>query len=475
MLKFVLLSIIMLSAVNAEFLFDKNVAANDKFMCLHKKLYRNEKPTVKANPARILALRRLQSSEKDASIIEDFQKYLCEGNHLKASTTPRKCYKFAKFASEAGLKHLMPTEQLKKLTAKLINEEYDKLKSANEQSGTSNADPDELIFDRNKISVILNKVKAQVTHYVNLLGPSRALAWQSANIQKKRIEYIMLKIHDIFVDDKARALRAWDDYFSAYKSTVEKTTTIANAATIKWIEAIRKRYQELKHDENKDTEQILEPYFKEGTSASEKPSGFWTETVPGIKLPNPKELEEAEPKTPEVPKGRPDVPIKDLIIEIQRTYNIQKMLLAYDQLTTSMKTDIQSCKLSLKGALKRCESLHGKDACEPVSPTMVARKCPRGYIREGPSRCSPVCDNKDYNTSNRAICEIKGELHTIPALTLDKDGEIIGASCGSGFSQNQFICYRDCPKGFKMLAGASCLKTSTVKMGAPFQWTPGDE
>ena len=80
---FVFVGILALCAMaNAEFLFEKNIAADDKFMCLHQKLYRNEKPPVKLNAARILSLKRnLQSLQSDTDST-NLRNYICEGQRL---------------------------------------------------------------------------------------------------------------------------------------------------------------------------------------------------------------------------------------------------------------------------------------------------------------------------------------------------------------------------------------------------------
>jgi hypothetical protein len=293
-------------------------------------------------------------------------------------------------------------------------------------------------------------------------------------IEKTRLLYVMININDLFQKDKLTALEAFDNYYDSFK--VQVTGTIFNSeVTIRWIEAIKKRFQEILAAKNPDTEKILEPYFETGVTTVETPSGAYTEDVPTMTTPSPAPLEEPEPSTVPPKTANEDLLIKDMLIEIQRTYNVEKMLLTYNQLTTSMKNDIDSCNLSLKGALARCEKVHGAGRCEAISATMVAQKCRAGWIREGCCRCIPSCPDTDFNTKNNAFCEMKTQFYALPTLLTNNGSTNTAGGCPNGFELNKILCYKSCPSGTVRIGSNTCLKTAVDYLGAPFVWSAGDE
>jgi len=466
------LGLLVLSAVNAEFLFEKNVAADDKFMCLHKKLYRNEKPAVKANPARVLSLKRVtqQDSETDRNALAAF---LNVQGTLKFTPTTDFCNAISSSLYPVHGAYYM-SDEFKAMVRDSINFVW-----------TSKNQPSVKMLQDIYLSAIKQEVSIRVTNLLGLLGQARINEAQSKGLTKDRLIYIMLNIQTLFIEDAANALKAYDDYYSANIEKVRSSTsTSVNAQVIIfWIESIKKRFQENKIVPDPDTERILEPFVAGGENPSEDPKGAFVETVPKIALPTPAELEETEPTTAVTPKANEDILIKDMIIEIQRTYNVEKMLLTYNQLTTSIKNDIDSCGLSLKAALARCEIFNGVGNCEPISSTMVAPKCPLGYAREGCCRCTPDCGTVGFSSVNRAFCEITGALYQLPLYSAGETSApvpIVGNNfsavpCEQGFTMNKFICYRNCPTGTKYIGSSTCLKTQVIKLGAPFQWTAGDE
>lgn len=476
--KFVFLGLLALSVVNAEFLFERNIAADDKFMCLHKKLYRNEKPVAKTNAARILSLRRNLQSETSATDILNLKNYICEADRLNFKASETFCQKVADYLAAQGYSLYYRSDVFKQMVVDGI-----KLSYSNAQALGQLVTSQGFLQSSTFLGYIGTDVKARVDNMMALLGNNRVTQAKNDGISYERLVYVMLNIKDLYESDKVTASNAYDDYYASNKAQLI-SSTFNSEATVRWIESIRKRFNEIKTLGDPDTERILEPFFEEGfTPVDTVPTGVFTEPVPAVKTPSPAEIEEKEPTTVTVPKTNEDIIIKDMLIEIQRTYNVEKMLLTYNQLTKSLKEDIDSCKLNLKPAIARCEKFHGVGNCEPISSTMVARKCPVGYVREGASRCLVECPAAEFYTTNRAFCEMKNQLHAIPAIqALGAHGltqkATLGLSvgaCKDGFSLNKFVCYRDCPAGTVAIGGSTCLKNQPIALGAPFVWTAGDE
>lgn len=470
-LKFIFLGLVVLSAVNAEFLFEKNVAADDKFMCLHKKLYRNEKPVAKANPARILSLKRVLQTDTDSSK-NALASYLNLQGTLLFQPTTDFCNNVATSLQAEHGAYFM-SDEFKSLVKDSVNAVW-----------TSKNQPSIKELWEKYAQNIQGEVTLRINNLLGYIGKARVNDALEKGLSKIRLTYIMLNIRSLFIEDHAAALKAYDDYFSANIDKVRaSTSTAVNAQVIiYWIEAIKKRFIENKIVPDPDSERILEPFVSGGDLPSETPSGSFMEPVPKVATPTPTEFEEAEPATPVTPKANEDILIKDMIIEIQRTWNVEKMILSYNQLTSSMKIDIDSCGLNLKPALARCEQFNGVGNCEPVSTTMVAPKCPIGYAREGCCRCVADCATTGYTSINRSFCQTTGAFYSKPTFTRGETGTypVVGAgfsagSCPAGMTINTFICYNTCPVGTVNIGAGYCLKTKAINLGAPYQWTAGDE
>lgn len=473
-LKFVFLGLLVLSAVNAEFLFEKNVAADDKFMCLHKKLYRNEKPAnLQKNPARILSLRRTLQDISQSTDQVNLINYL----NLQGTLQFNPINGFSdKIAAALAPKNSLyfRSDQFKIMVRDSVNSVYN----------NKNQPSIDVMSSTDTISLIVAEVQNRLNKMLALIGNARINQATSDGISKDRIIYLMLNIMGLFVDDKVVALKAYDDYYSSNVNQISGSA-FNSEAMVRWIESIKKRFVEIKIIPDPDRERILEPWTKEGFSKTETPAGNYLEKIPSPDLPNPTEFEEPEPKNVVYPKTNEDIIIKDMLIEIQRSYNVQKMLLTYNQLTKSLKEDIDSCKLNLKAAIARCEKFHGANACEAISSTMVAKKCPAGYSREGATRCVVDCPAAGFITTNRSFCEMTDVLHVIPSIisasaitsgmnTVPGLNLAVG-SCQDGFTLNKFICYRNCPAGTRSIGASTCLKEGVIDLGAPFQWAAGDE
>jgi hypothetical protein len=476
-LSIVFLGLLIFSVTKAEFLFDKNTAAEDKFMCLHKKLYRTEKPIIRSNPARILSLKRVLQSlvvfDPSNPDVINLRNFLCEEGRLGFAHRDSFCLKAvaALYTDQIIGQTIFYRSDIYKLTiGATLNDTFNAASAAGQNVNSF----DFLESDTFLQGRFLPLARTRVNAFLNKLGADRQLQIEMDGIERPRLLYVMLNIDDLFVRDTVTALEAFDNYYDSYKTQV-LGTPFNSEATVRWIEAIKKRFQEILAIKTPDTQKILEPYYETGITTVETPSGAFTEDVPSVYTPNPTPLEEPEPTTIPPKTANEDLLIKDMLIEIQRTYNVEKMLLTYNQLTSSMKNDIDSCNLSLKGALARCEAIHGTGRCEPISATMVAQKCRAGWIREGCCRCIPSCPDTDFNTKNNAFCEMKTQFYAYPTLLTNNGSSNTAGGCPPGFELNKILCYRSCPSGTVRIGSNTCLKTAVEYLGSPFVWAAGDE
>jgi hypothetical protein len=471
------------SAIRAEFLFEKNLAADDKFLCLHKKLYRREKPAAASNPARLLSQMRLLQSilppstpggiEGDLKVdYNGMFAYLYENNGFTSNTKAVNQY------TAAMLEYInaFSSDSFKKIAVSTLKATYENLKAS---SGSVSPTSSELIEKFKQ--AVKARVDQMMLTYLMQYNIDQA---DADGISRGKILYVMLNILDLFTEDAKVARTAYEDAYSSNKDQIKNTDAMNSQAIIRWIESIRTRYAQLRAAPTPDTEQILEPYYAEGSAAIDTPSGNYLEPIQITPFERPADFEEPEPN-PEVPVPNENLLIPDMIIEIQRTYNVQKMLMVYNQLPLAMRSDIDSCKLSLSGAFSRCEAAYGAGNCEPISRVAVHQKCPTGYLRQGCCKCVPECDPALYYTTARGFCMHKEDLHHVPALvaaasatnsqTVNSGINIAASACKTGFALNKFVCYRQCPAGTRAIGGATCLKNRPTILGSPFVWSAGDE
>lgn len=484
-LKLVFLCFIAFSAVSAEFLFEKNIAADDKFMCLHKKLYRREKPAAKSNPARILSMMRNLQALYPPGLTSEYQadyngmiSYLTEAGRFSFIISGRTGSAYATALYQNGFIDFFKSDEFKTLVSEAVGYTYDNFKLNNL---LANNPVSSTLFVSKVAANTKLRVDQMMTEYLKQYNIDQA---QKDGISYNKLVYVMLNVLSIFKEDAKTARTAYEDYYSLNKDQVVNTDAINSAAIVRWIESIKTRYAQLRATPTPDTEKLIEPFEDSGDVPVEQPSGDYLETVDLPTTPTPPEINEEQPKTPVIPKVNEDLLIPDMLIEIQRTYNVYRMLLAYNQLTTSLKDDINSCNLNMQPALQRCEAAYGKNNCEAVSATMVNQKCPTGYLRQGCCKCVIECDSTEFYTENRAFCTLKSELHSVPTITAASSatgsntvnsaiGIAIG-SCKQGFALNKFVCYKTCPLNTRQIAG-TCLKHKPIVLGSPFMWTAGDE
>ena len=483
-----------------EFLFSKVQLKEDKFMCLHKVVYRNQVPTQKANPARVLSqLRKLQVDDRAiTNFVGQLEVFLCSRDTkavkisiigdeevvapvLPALVDSRVCQTWAQaFASKGLLLNSVNLQMKIKLSASLLIQSFpttitkDDLISASFIKSLQDS-VDKRITDLNlklkeyRLNVILHKTAAEPNKNV---------------LSLEKLTYIMLNIESLFIRDSKRALRAWDDYYTADLATISRSSVSTNGeAVINFIEKLKKRYDEEKNLPDPDTFELIPPsVYEENKTPEVDVRGDIVEQPEGIKLPTYPKINEPIKPEESTPVKTDDIPIKDLIIEIQRTYNVEKMLLTYNIITAKMRTEIDACNLSLEGAIKRCESFHGLGNCEPISATAANKKCPTGTLRVGCCQCLVECPVEYDSTWNRQVCQIKTERYRVPAISnvqgANTDAIANGLfieRCPAGFSKKGYICFRDCPAGSTRVGDSTCLKDKPIHIGAPFLWSAGDE
>lgn len=488
-LKVFFICLVAVSTIRAEFLFEKSVAADDKFLCLHKKLYRREKPATASNPARILSqMRMLQSVPStyppgmSPDYIPDYNgmyTYIIENvNYMKAGTNVRSASNTCLELYNRGYIDFFKSDDFKALVKDACESTYANLQATNQ---INLIPPTSSGFSSRVGQATATNINNMMTNYLLQYNIDQA---NSDGIAYNKVVYVMLNVLSLFKEDVAVARTAYEDVYSSNKDQVNGTDAINSAAVIRWIESIKARYAQLKAAPTPDTEELIEVFYEEGFIAPETPSGNYIEAVSTPAVPQPTEIVEPEPTTPVVPTVDESLLIPDMIIEVQRTYNVQKMLLAYNSLPSSLRSDIDSCKLNLAGALSRCEAAFGAGNCEAISGAAVSQKCPAGTMRQGCCKCVTVCDPTLYYTTARGFCQHKTDLHQVPAMvaasaangqTVVAGLNLAVANCAAGFALNKFLCYRSCPAGTRAVGGNSCLKTSPTILGSPFAWTAGDE
>ena len=473
-----------ISSVRSEFLFEKSVAADDSFLCLHKKLYRREKPAAPKNPARILSqMRILQSGQityppgMSPDYIPDFNAMLAYlQENLSFTSAPRAANEYCLALYNKGYIDFFKSDNFKIIVRDSAELAFANMKASGITLLVTKSEFANLVGDATS-----TKINQMMTDYLQQYNINQA---STDGIAYNKIVYVMLNILPLFKEDIKTARTAYEDSYSSNKDQVQGTEAINSAAIIRWIESIKTRYAQLKAAPTPDTQQILDPYYDEGFTATDSPAGNYLDSITTPSVPSPTEIAEPEP-TPTVPIANQNLLIPDLIIEIQRTYNVHKMLLTYNQLPQSLRSDIDSCKLSLAPALARCEAAFGAGNCEAISGVAVHQKCPNGYLRQGCCKCVVECDSSQYYSSNAAFCQHKADRHAVPAITSPASAAagsqvVVGlniavGSCTAGFSLNKFLCYRACPLGTRSAGGATCLKDQPIILRSPFVWSAGDE
>lgn len=352
------------------------------------------------------------------------------------------------------------------------------------------------------------------------------------------VEYVMLNVEDLFIQDKVAAKDAWQHAYPSFKSKTNGAV-FSDMSVRYFIEAIRLRYKPRTDIPTPNEERlgnpifvpevIVPPFKPDYPNFSEdipkiekkrpsfiinepvefKADAFLPETIEGKTPEKPTNPPSSDPKkqtpgeihetheTPniaepeekptteeeKIPGGEQDKTTRVEIIEVDRQFNIHKALFSYDSLTESMKKDVRNCGLSLAPAMKRCESVHGTSNCQAITPTYVGPKCPQGFVREGCCTCVSECPSGFR--SNKLVCSKPKTYFTNPrptengcfianAIKCDKVGDVFSAQCKAGFRRVGTAICVAACPEGTTDFGNSCLRKS-IKMGSIFNWTSGDE
>lgn len=510
---------------NNEFLFTGGIhMPNDKYWCLHNAVYR--KPATQSVDSYNQG-RRLEGASKVAAI-SAMSDFLCSSNHLVFTDHSEVCETMAnKLAVQ--YREFFTVEQFRKKVATAINHTYLELRKNRRHPRSNHSQMSKKFLKKCQKNVdksMYDLVFANIDS--DIVGVSK-----SNGMNLKVVDYVMLNVEDIFHQDKVAAKDAWMNAYPSFKSKC-RGKKFSDYAVRYFIEAIRLRYKprtdiptpnqellgnplyipetpftppkpdfpEYKEDPKKNTTipptfefnekptfkaDAFRPKFAEKTIPTPTPEpknqtpGDIYETVRAINIAEPAE----KPKTVgEPPKTtEKDMQTRVEIIEIQRSFNIQKALFNYDSLTESMKYDIKKCNLGLSSAIKRCEKIHGTANCQAVTPTYVGPKCPEGQVREGCCACVKQCPT-GY-TADKLFCKKPKTYFTNPRPTqkgcflanakkCEQVGEVFAAPCKTGFKRvGTALCVAQCPEGTTEF-GDRCLRTVT-KMGSIFAWSAGEE
>lgn len=189
---------------------------------------------------------------------------------------------------------------------------------------------------------------------------------------------------------------------------------------------------------------------------------------------------------------------------IDQSIDVNTLLLQYYHLKKDARKKIDNCKLNLKPAQSRCnsvyESLDYNLKCESMvingqPAPFVTLECPSGYERNGCCRCSRQCDseglveevNKTGNT-DKNHCVKRKSYETNPISRkkyyenyskqpvsdrMEGYGNYYIEKCKEGFTRVGLTrCIAHCPLGWPDL-GDRCHKTGDIVI-MPFIWTVGD-
>ena len=86
--------------------------------------------------------------------------------------------------------------------------------------------------------------QTRILEPLSVLGTDRLVQIEMDGIEKARIIFVIFSINDLFRINKDLALEAFDNYYDSYKTQV-LGTAIDSEATLRWIAAIRNRFNEL--------------------------------------------------------------------------------------------------------------------------------------------------------------------------------------------------------------------------------------
>lgn len=493
---------------NNEFLFSGVEIKNDKYWCLHNAIYR--KPLEQLQAGRQLA---------DASSISNMASYLMSGK-LSFTSDPDVCQAIAENAG-VNYQDFFTIDSFKVKYTEIINYNFAEWKK------TGDAPVYTRQMMRPDFLAGLDKVVNEGMDNMLKLLTTAQIDFAVANgLSKKVILYVLLETYaDVFKTDPVAGKAAWDYTYPRHMSKISGKDISDNSVKY-FIEDLKNRYRpgtdvptgneeklgtpytitdtteekvptfpdlfeepnfkipQFEVAEDAADSAIVVPYAKEGEESNKIPVfPPDLEETDSFKTPSPTEPEET-PEKKIVESDPKDAVFRTELIEIQRSWNIEKALISFSSLTSSMQVDITNCKLSLAPAMSRCESVHGAGNCEGVTPTYTAPKCPANFVRVGCCTCIRSCpegfeDNKLYCTKPKSYLlsprSTEKDCYLANALQCEKVGAVWTPACKKGFRRIAAnFCVAECPTGTTD-TGAQCVKTEKQDLGDVFAWTAGDE
>lgn len=521
---------------NDEFLLTGGIhMPNDKTWCLHQAVYRQPVTSTADSYSQGRSLQRVAGEREtgkvnESAAISAFSDFLCSNNHLSFTDHTVVCNTMSQKLA-VKYRAFFTNEQFRRKAANAINQKFIELRQIRKHPrSTAAMQEDEFL------KVCDAQINTAMTDLVFTNLDNDIVGVSSSNgMTLTVVEYVMLNVEDLFIQDKVAAKDAWQHAYPSFKSKTNGAV-FSDFSVRYFIEAIRLRYKPRTDIPTPNEERLGNPLFVPLTpfetpkpdypnysedipkqekkrpsflineSPKFKSDSFQPETIEGKapatpntsdpKSQTPGEIHEtndspniAEPEekpTTEEEKiegGEQDKTTRVEIIEVDRQFNIHKALFSYDSLTESMKKDVRTCGLSLAPAMKRCESVHGTANCQAITPTYVGPKCAQGFVREGCCTCVSECPSGFR--SNKLVCSKPKSYFTSPrptengcflanAVKCEKVGEVYSAPCKAGFRRvGTALCVAACPEGTTDF-GNSCLR-KTIKMGSIFTWTSGDE
>ena len=190
---------------------------------------------------------------------------------------------------------------------------------------------------------------------------------------------------------------------------------------------------------------------------------------------------------------------------VTQSIDITTMLLQFSHLSVQDQEDIIKCNLTMKMALKRCESVYSSHNCEVVTWAdvvtqevgvsqnnavipYVTRRCPEGMKRQGCCKCFKLCNPKtsspetvgDKDKHNYCLkpqsyeSEMLKDVLEYDAKRYQPFGDAFIEKCFPGFTRvGAKLCVGTCPLGWPDL-GDRCMKTGDMIL-MPFVWMVGDD
>jgi hypothetical protein len=190
---------------------------------------------------------------------------------------------------------------------------------------------------------------------------------------------------------------------------------------------------------------------------------------------------------------------------VTQSIDITTMLLQFSHLSPQDQEEIVNCHLTMKMALKRCESVYSQNNCEMVTWAdivsqdvgvsknnatipYVTRRCPEGMKRQGCCKCFKLCnprvsspetvgekDRHNYCLKPQSYeSEILRDVLQYDAKRYQPFGDAFIEKCRPGFTRvGAKLCVGTCPLGWPDL-GDRCMKTGDMIL-MPFVWMVGDD